>query len=257
MNKKRISEATGSGSSGHFKVPLVLAPQDWKKDTLAPFTTPVSKYLNADLAYDDDVKQPLNVSKKLAAKIERETKIAAKKGMNDKKNPSGQNDDDGGNLNEHFKVNKNEYAKIIDNDKYVLVVPLTHEASCKYGANTKWCTTKKSDDEDFVKHSEFGLLAYLIIKDPLIVKKIGSPKFAIFRENFEKKGEGMVYDEMNKEYNLPWLEYMFEKIGKLSDYNYIMEKYNQYFYENGINKRDSMLEQLIRKTLRNFVKNTL
>jgi hypothetical protein len=64
MKKKEINEATGSGSSGHFKVPLVLAPQIWKKDSLAPFNIPVSKYKNADLAYDDEVGQPLNVSKK-------------------------------------------------------------------------------------------------------------------------------------------------------------------------------------------------
>ena len=51
MNKKRISEATGSGNSGHFKVPIVLAPQQWTEDQLEPFTSPVYKYTNAELAY--------------------------------------------------------------------------------------------------------------------------------------------------------------------------------------------------------------
>jgi hypothetical protein len=50
MKKNRISEATGAGSSGHFKVPIVLAPQDWKSDQLAPFNDPVYQYTNAELA---------------------------------------------------------------------------------------------------------------------------------------------------------------------------------------------------------------
>ena len=51
-NKKQISEATGSGSSGRMKIPLVLAPQLWEKEYLKPFITPVSKYVSAMNAYD-------------------------------------------------------------------------------------------------------------------------------------------------------------------------------------------------------------
>lgn len=103
MKKKEINEATGSGSSGHYKVPLVLAPQIWKKDSLAPFNIPVSKYKNADLAYDDEVGQPLNVSKKEAVRMEKKTRQMSKSGDDAKKSPSGQNDEDGGNLNESLR----------------------------------------------------------------------------------------------------------------------------------------------------------
>ena len=53
MKRNRISEATGAGSAGHFKVPIVLAPQDWKPDQLAPFNDPVYQYTNAELAYEE------------------------------------------------------------------------------------------------------------------------------------------------------------------------------------------------------------
>ena len=36
MKKNIISEATGSGNSGHYKTPIVLAPQIWKKKTIRP-----------------------------------------------------------------------------------------------------------------------------------------------------------------------------------------------------------------------------
>ena len=53
LNKKHIKEATGSGSAGHFKIPIVLAPQNWKEDQLGPFNIPVYHYNNAELAYEE------------------------------------------------------------------------------------------------------------------------------------------------------------------------------------------------------------
>ena len=53
MKINRISEATGSGNAGTFKVPIVLAPQDWKDEQLAPFNNPVYHYTNAELAYEE------------------------------------------------------------------------------------------------------------------------------------------------------------------------------------------------------------
>jgi hypothetical protein len=53
MKKNIISEATGSGSSGHFKVPIVLAPQEWEENQLGPFIDPVYSYTNAELAYEE------------------------------------------------------------------------------------------------------------------------------------------------------------------------------------------------------------
>ena len=53
MERKQIKEATGAGSSGRFKVPVVLAPQPWDEDQLSPFVEPVYKYTNAQLAYQE------------------------------------------------------------------------------------------------------------------------------------------------------------------------------------------------------------
>jgi hypothetical protein len=97
MNKKRISEVTGSSSSGNFKVPIVLAPELWKDDQLAPFTDAVSSYLNAELAYeemDGDFKQ----SPQERTKIENKTKKISKLDQYLKKFYTGQTDEDGGNI---------------------------------------------------------------------------------------------------------------------------------------------------------------
>jgi len=98
MKKNHISEATGSSSSGKFKVPIVLAPQIWEKDQMGAFTEPVYQYTNAELAYeesDGDFKE----SPEKRAEIERKTKKLSKKQMYLKKNYRGQNDEEGSALN--------------------------------------------------------------------------------------------------------------------------------------------------------------
>jgi hypothetical protein len=97
MKKKRISEATGSGGSGHYKTPIVLAPQIWKKDQVGPFTEPVYEYTNAELAYeeaDGDFKESPEERKKIEKKTERQSEVD----MYLKKFYTHQNDDEGSNI---------------------------------------------------------------------------------------------------------------------------------------------------------------
>ena len=97
ITKKQIKEATGSGSSGKFKVPIVLAPQQWKEDQLGPFIEPVYHYTNAELAYeeaDGDFKE----SPKKRASIENRTKKLSKIDDYLKRFYTGQNDEDGSNI---------------------------------------------------------------------------------------------------------------------------------------------------------------
>jgi hypothetical protein len=99
MKRNSINEATGSSSSGKFKVPIVLAPQLWKDKELGPFTEPVYHYKNAELAYeeaDGDFKQTPEERKKIEARTD---KIAAVDSYL-KQFYTGQNDEDGSNLGE-------------------------------------------------------------------------------------------------------------------------------------------------------------
>ena len=97
MKINRISEATGSGNAGTFKVPIVLAPQDWKDKQLAPFNNPVYHYTNAELAYeesDGDFKETPEQRKK----IENKTELLSRIDTYLKNFYTGQNDEDGGNI---------------------------------------------------------------------------------------------------------------------------------------------------------------
>ena len=98
MNKKLISEATTSGGSGKFKVPIVLAPQKWEEKQLGPFTDSVYNYTNAELAYeeaDGDFKE----SPEKRASIESKTKKLSAASTYLKKFYMGQNDEEGSAIN--------------------------------------------------------------------------------------------------------------------------------------------------------------
>jgi hypothetical protein len=98
MKKNIIKEATGTGSSGRFKVPIVLAPQPWEEEQLAPFTDALYKYTNAELAYqeaDGDYKE----SPEQRETIEKRTKKISGMMADMKKSYTGQNDEEGSALN--------------------------------------------------------------------------------------------------------------------------------------------------------------
>jgi len=63
------------------------------------------------------------------------------------------------------KEMENEVIKVYEDDTFLLVKPLSWEASKKYGANTRWCTASRSDYDQFKRYSERGLLMYILNKE--------------------------------------------------------------------------------------------
>ena len=54
-------------------------------------------------------------------------------------------------------------TKVFENEKCIVVVPHTWEASCKYGAGTKWCTTSKATNRHWKSYTEQGVKFYYIL----------------------------------------------------------------------------------------------
>jgi len=140
-------------------------------------------------------------------------------------------------ISEKFKVAPDEYVKLFKNDNFELVVPLTFEASKKYGANAKWCTTSKCDDTMFNKHNQMGSLAYLIVKNPEISQRLGNTKYGLFinkpNENYlggkHSAPTGiMMYGDNNSILSQSQVENEFDKLDLLSDYYKMMRSYLDY-----------------------------
>ena len=97
MKRNRISEATGSGNAGNFRVPIVLSPQPWTEDQVAPFTNPVYSYNNAELAYEE-ADGDFKGTPEERARIEKRTDKISQVDKYLKSFYTGQNDEDGSNL---------------------------------------------------------------------------------------------------------------------------------------------------------------
>lgn len=60
---------------------------------------------------------------------------------------------------------KEDHVNVLyETEDYLLIQPLTHRGSLKYGANTKWCTASKNHPDTFNHHIRNGCLIYLIDK---------------------------------------------------------------------------------------------
>lgn len=53
---------------------------------------------------------------------------------------------------------------VYEDDRFTVVCPLNHKASCYYGAGSKWCTASRISDEHFLNYNKDGKLFYFLDK---------------------------------------------------------------------------------------------
>jgi hypothetical protein len=75
-----------------------------------------------------------------------------------------------------------EVMKVMENDEWLVIRPLTIESSLTYGAGTKWCTAMKSNKDYFYKYCRNGVLIYAINKN-------NGDKYGIFHDIHGNRGE--------------------------------------------------------------------
>lgn len=57
-----------------------------------------------------------------------------------------------------------EIVKLLEDDEWLVLRPLTHLSSMKYGSSTKWCTTSQYEPNYFTRYTREGALIYCINK---------------------------------------------------------------------------------------------
>jgi hypothetical protein len=68
-------------------------------------------------------------------------------------------------MKELTKELEGQVIKEYEDEKWVVVRPLTFSASAKYGSSTRWCTTYQKEKNYFEKYWRRGILAYFINKE--------------------------------------------------------------------------------------------
>jgi hypothetical protein len=85
-----------------------------------------------------------------------------------------------------------DVTKIYEDDTWLMTSPKTHQASCVYGANTKWCVTMRDDPNYFERYTRGNF--YLIF----VINKKNNKKWAINTEQkLDQPSEDVVI-------NIPW-----------------------------------------------------
>jgi hypothetical protein len=130
-------------------------------------------------------------------------------------------------LDENIKIDKDERIKLTDNEKFLLIIPLTTRASCKYGATTKWCVSGKEYNKFNYYRSECKTVGMVMVKEPEIQRKINTSKIAlnVWGDYIE------IHNELNRNIN-PYLGEFSVKYGFVNE---MREVFNDFInYHNSI-----------------------
>jgi hypothetical protein len=96
---------------------------------------------------------------------------------------------------EKEKELEGQVEKVYEDDTFVVVVPKTREASCKYGSNTKWCTAAKQDNRFDTYTTGKQKLYYIINK-----KKSSGSNYSKIAVHFNNSGYKTYWD--SSDYNM-------------------------------------------------------
>ena len=108
---------------------------------------------------------------------------------------------------------KDDIKKLYEDDEWLVLIPLSHEADCYWGSNTHWCTAYRDDDEWFTHYSNKGPL-YININ-----KKTGEK----YQFHFESD---QFMDKMDKDIKTPVLKTIGANQGVINLYKNILEQYD-------------------------------
>ena len=128
-------------------------------------------------------------------------------------------------------VKSDEVIKLQSDGIWEARIPLTHNASCKYGANTKWCTAVPSNENYFNQYSKDGLLVYFIKKSDT------SQKYAL---SWEYNGKKQWWDNKDERTSEPDFFKNFE--GQVTDL--WMDRSMEYSFEDMLTNAQHPLKLL-------------
>ena len=110
---------------------------------------------------------------------------------------------------------------VYEDDRFTVVSPNTHEASCYYGSGSKWCTAARSSDSHFMTYNRDGKLFYFLDK-----KASTNDRFYKVAMLQKYNGEQQFFDAPDKKFIKGWIlgTPEFDKIDK------VIQKYMNDYY---------------------------
>ena len=90
--------------------------------------------------------------------------------------------------------------QVYEDERFVVVTPKNHKASCYYGAGTKWCTASMNGSTHFDRYNQDGKLFYIIDK-----KAKSQDRFYKVALLNKYDGEQIFYDAPDRSFKNEWI----------------------------------------------------
>lgn len=133
-------------------------------------------------------------------------------------------------LKQKEKLLEKEVIKVMDEQDWLFIRPLTFQASTTYGSSTKWCTASNKNPEYFYRYSDRGVLVYAISRNT-------GDKYGLFYQNkYPDEKEFSIWDVTDIRVDSVETTIPSDLLKKI--YNYMKnEKHNfSYFSEEELTK---------------------
>lgn len=153
------------------------------------------------------------------------------------------------------KEMESQIMKIYEDTDWLMIRPLTHQASMKYGSNTKWCTTQTSNPEYFHKYTKKGVLIYCI-------NKKSGYKVASFYSLDKNEPEFSYWNQKDTRIDSTESELTLDLIGFIRDYvktpkvktnHFMLDDKTRQIEENGGKTKKDQLSRRIQDAVRREV----
>jgi len=137
---------------------------------------------------------------------------------------------------EKEKELEKQVDKVYEDNKFLVIKPKTEEASCKYGAGTKWCVTQKGSGH-FGRYTQGNQQLYFIIDK----KNSTNKEFSKVAVHFSNRGDITFWDSQDnsltqKEINI--LKYAFPEV---------IDTINKDYEKTNISNSDKILIEVFNK----------
>jgi hypothetical protein len=113
------------------------------------------------------------------------------------------------------EVKKRETEVIHEDDRWLVLVPLSHRSSNMYGKSTKWCVA--GDDQDFKKYftdyTSNGILVYVIDKSVKDKETRDNPLSKVAFHNKFGEGQTTAWDSRDSQLNVSAMMKFMSAVG--------------------------------------------
>ncbi len=148
-----------------------------------------------------------------------------------------------------YKEKSSDVNVVFENEKVLLLSPKTHEAVCKYGANTKWCITEQDPHWYSVYRLEKATHYFIVMKGLEDTDQFYKMAVSVYPDNdiecFDSLDDRMTFEEVLEKSGLDKDLFVFNPL-PLTEDEEILYSIRKEIRENDFESNQSLIKDLLK-----------